>query len=215
MHFFAKHPINHKMLIRKNIEKKIVKKVLKHIPFSEPDNNNTLKKRRELFHFFVFNNLFDDKYLYVCQPKDENGDIMFRNVKTGEMLLMEITEAMPSDNAYCRFRNIVDAAIGQRQERAMDKKNDDYQISNSASKLLDILDNKNIKSRKYRSNNMPVCLLIVTSEETENCPVTGPWIDKFVDKRNISNTKYFFDEIYILDYYANPKDGSPVVLPCI
>lgn len=160
-------------------------------------NREKQKKLYELFHLLTFFDISGIKYKSI--KANEPGDFIvkikgketmievvtnFGNRRSNKMMIDNIKKVF-SFNVYVGDTHFDTEEMKENFERSINKKQNSH----------------------YDFNNK--VLLIVTAEY-DNCPVTGAWYLKHLEK-NILNNIDNFDEIWAIDYFSSGKDNGPTI----
>lgn len=195
-------------------EKEIIQLVKKYeTKLPQPSTSDPLKKHRELFHYLVFQSVKEGigsiNMREIRMPKDGEGADIELSSQDKKKRSIEITECLDGKNSYKDFRHSINRLINGRGNS--DVKENHNEREGLTKMFFSDLNKKNSNIEKYKKNGYSTELLIVTDEECNNCPITGTWVEKFLDKKIVERTKNMFDKVYVLVYHASGKDGGPVI----
>ena len=195
-------------------EEEIVEKVEKYFDGIVMDglrSSELLKKKRELFHFFTFLKLSEGDRMSSCEselflPDDgEGADVELIGL---EKRAIEITECLDdTDKRHMLFREAVDSLfVGGKSNYTGGSLADGLTES-----FGEVTAKKIKKIQRYKKEGFRTELLIVTDTAYDNCPITGTWVEKFLNESFVNSVSAAFDEVHVLVYHASGKDGGPVI----
>lgn len=193
------------MFLLYNNENDMVRKANKIIDNYANSNREKFKKLFELFHLLVFldaGNLKIDKII-----PNEPGDFIIES--ENKRCIVEITSVFGNKEENIKMKSILNRIFGFTEELEIEN---EIIFDNEVMKELFLKKISEKENKNYTNNqNIEKSFLLIVTGEYDNCPATGSWFLKLLQREELLFKKKF-DEVWVLDYFASGKDNGPVVI---